>query len=161
MNAYQTLIERLARTALGARIMIPLATAIDRRLIRWSSGKLTTGLGTSFKENVCMVLMRGAKSGKTRAVPLLGTPVGDSIVLIASNGGATRHPSWYFNLKKTPECEVVLRGARSQRIAREVSGDERERLWAAAVATYPGYAGYAERAGREIPVIVLERPSER
>lgn len=157
MNAYQALIERIARTRVGARIMIPLATAIDRRLFRWSNGRVSTGVGTSFKDNVCLVSMRGAKSGKVRAVPLLGTRVADSIVVIASNGGATRHPAWYFNLKKNPECEVVMRGARSRRVAREVSGVERERLWAAAVAVYPGYSGYAERAEREIPVITLER----
>src|SRR5262245_51652513 len=118
MNAYQALMERFARTRLGARIMIPLATAIDRRLFRWSDGKLSTGVGTSFKENVCLVAMRGAKSRKVRAVPLLGTPVGDSIVVIASNGGATRHPAWYFNLKQNPDCEVVIRGERSRRVAR-------------------------------------------
>lgn len=156
MNAYQALMERIARTPVGARVFLKLATAIDRRIIKWSGGKITSGLGTTHKENICLVTARGAKTGRPRTVPLLGTKVGDAIVFIASNGGAPSHPAWYLNVKKHPECEVQARGVKSRRIAREVKGEEREKFWAAAVAHYPGYADYAKRAGREIPVIVME-----
>src|SRR5689334_16821624 len=124
MNFYQAAVERLARTRLGAKIVIPIATALDRRIIHWSRGKLTTGIGTSRKDHICLVYMRGAKTGKLRKVPLLGTTVGDAIVVIASNGGATAHPAWYHNLKRNPDCDVVLRGDRSSRVAREVTGAE-------------------------------------
>jgi deazaflavin-dependent oxidoreductase (nitroreductase family) len=89
-------------------------------------------------------------------VPLLATSIGDAFVLIASNGGASKHPAWYWNLKKTPDCELEIRGVRSPRRAREATGDERRRLWEAAVSGYPGYGNYAERAGRIIPVMILE-----
>ena len=134
--------------------------AIDRRIIRWSKGKLTSGVGTTHKDNICLLFVRGAKTGQLRTVPLLGTPVDDAIVVIASNGGAPKHPAWYFNLRKHPECEVEVRGVRSHRVARVTAGAERERCWTAALALYPGYASYAERAGREIPVVVLERAPE-
>lgn len=156
MNVYQSVMERFARTRIGARVFISIATAIDRRLIRWSTGRLTTGIGTSHKDNICLLHVRGAKTGRLRSVPLLATRVGDSIVVIASNGGSQNHPAWYFNLRKHPRCEVVLAGTQSRRVAREVQGAERERYWAAAAAHYPGYGSYAERAAREIPVMVLE-----
>lgn len=156
MNPYQAFWERIARTAWGARFVMPVATVVDRRLIRWSHGKLTSGIGTSHKNRICLLSARGAKSGQIRTVPLLSTEVGDALVLIASKGGAEGHPAWYFNLKRNPECEVELRGTRSRRIAREAVGEERERLWQAAVDGYPGYATYAERTTRQIPVMVLE-----
>lgn len=156
MNLYQRLVERIARTPLGARVFLQLATVVDRRIIRWSRGRITTGLGTSHKENICLLTMRGGRTGKIRTVPLLGTRVGDVVVLIASAGGAPTHPAWYLNVKKNPECEVEIQGVKSRRIAREVSGEERERLWKAAVANYPGYVAYAERVERQIPVVALE-----
>lgn len=157
MKVYQSIVERFAQTRFGARLFVRIATALDRRLIRWSRGKLTSGVGTSHKNHICLLKVRGAKTGRLRTVPLLATSVGDSIVLVASNGGSPNHPAWYFNLKKNPACDVVLAGTESHRIAREVEGAERERYWAAASATYPGYESYAERAGREIPVMILER----
>jgi deazaflavin-dependent oxidoreductase (nitroreductase family) len=156
MNAYQSVLERAIRTRVGARLFVLVATALDRRIIPWSRGRLTSGIGTTHKENICLLHSRGAKSGEIRTVPLLAAAVGDAFVLIASNGGASRHPAWYWNLKKTPDCELEIRGVRSRRRAREVSGEERRRLWEAAVAKYPGYGNYAERAGRIIPVMILE-----
>ena len=100
--------------------------------------------------------MRGAKSGKLRSVPLLYTAVGSDIVLIASQGGAAKNPAWYFNLKANPDCDLEIRGASSRRRAREADGEERDRLWQAACAQYPGYAVYQQRTARRIPVMLLE-----
>jgi deazaflavin-dependent oxidoreductase (nitroreductase family) len=157
VKAYQRAIDRAARVPGVVRLFVRIATALDRRIIRWSRGRITSGVGTPYGDNICLLHCRGAKSGRPRTVPLLATPVGDALVVIASNGGASAHPAWYWNLKKTPDCEVELRGDRSRRRAREASGDEREKLWAAATANYSGYGHYADRAGRLIPVIVLER----
>ena len=156
-NLYQRTVERIARTSLGARIFIPVATAIDRFVIRQSGGRLTSGMGTSWGRSICLLTTTGAKSGKSRSVPLLATEVGDDVVLIASQGGAPRSPAWYHNLKKHPECEIELRGERTRRLAREAELEERERLWAAACAIYPGYEAYQARTTRRIPVMILER----
>ena len=156
-NAYQRFVERIARTPLGAKIFIPVATAVDRFVIRVSGGRLTSGVGTTWGGKICLLKTTGAKTGKLRTVPLLVTEVGDDVVLIASQGGAPRSPGWYHNLKKNPECEIELRGERSRRRAREAEADERDRLWAAARAVYPGYDEYQNRTTRRIPVMVLER----
>lgn len=157
MNAYQRAIDRAARSPGVVRLFVWIATALDRRIIRWSRGRITSGIGTAYGDNICLLHCRGAKSGHPRTVPLLATPVGNVLVVIASNGGASAHPAWYWNLKKTPDCEVELHGERTRRRAREASGEEREKLWAAAIANYSGYGHYAGRSGRQIPVMVLER----
>ena len=157
-NAYQRFVERIARTSLGARIFIPVATAIDRFVIRRSGGRLTSGVGTSWGGKICLLTTTGAKTGKFRTVPLLVTEIGDDVIVIASQGGAPRSPAWYHNLKQNPECEIELRGERSRRRAREAVDDaERERLWEAARQIYPGYDTYQARTTRRIPVMVLER----
>ena len=156
-NLYQRAVERIARTRLGARIFIPVATAVDRFVIRQSGGRLTSGMGTSWAQRICLLTTTGAKTGKLRTVPLLATEVGDAVVLIASQGGAPRSPGWYHNLKQHPQCEIELRGERSRRLAREAELEERDRLWAAARAVYPGYDAYQARTTRRIPVMILER----
>lgn len=159
VNTYQRAVDRAARSPAIVRLFVLIATALDRRIIKWSRGRITSGIGTTYGDSICLLHCVGAKSGSPRTVPLLATPVGDALVVIASNGGASAHPAWYWNLKKTPDCEVEQHGKRSRRRARETSGEERERLWKAALANYSGYGHYAGRAGRLIPVMILERVS--
>ena len=155
-NLYQRFVDSVARTRLGVRVFMPIATAIDRKLLPWSKGRLTSGAGTQWGKNICMLHARGAKTGQLRSVPLLYTEVGDSLVLIASQGGAATNPAWYANLKAHPDCEVEVGGRRTSWRARETDGEERERLWRAAVAVYAGYAVYQRRTVRRIPVMLLE-----
>jgi deazaflavin-dependent oxidoreductase (nitroreductase family) len=156
VNVYQRVVDRAARNPGVVKLFVWIATALDRRIIRWSRGRVTSGIGTAYADSICLLHCTGAKSGRPRTVPLLATPVGDALVIVASNGGATSHPAWYWNLKKTPDCEVELHGERSRRRAREALDVERQRLWEAAVAKYAGYGHYAGRAGRTIPVMVLD-----
>ncbi len=128
---------------------------VDRLVLRLSKGRhtavnLLTGLP------VVTLTAIGAKSGRARAVPLIGIPVEDKVVLIASNWGQNHHPSWYYNLKANPEVVLAIKGEESSYLASEVSGDEREQYWQEAVSIYAGYAAYKQRTGgREIPVMVL------
>jgi deazaflavin-dependent oxidoreductase (nitroreductase family) len=98
----------------------------------------------------------GRHSGKARQTPLSFTKDGESYVVIASNGGAPRHPDWYLNLQANPNTEVEVRGRTKHVRAETVSGADRDRLWNAAVASFPGYAAYQSRAEREIPVVRLQ-----
>lgn len=41
---------------------------------------------------VCLVTMKGAKSGKTRTIPLIYLPHGDDVIIVASQGGMEKHP---------------------------------------------------------------------
>jgi deazaflavin-dependent oxidoreductase (nitroreductase family) len=59
-------------------------------------------------------------------------------------------------LKKNPECEIQFRARLRKYTARETDGVEREKYWQLALSYYAGYEKYQERAGRKIPVMVLE-----
>lgn len=97
----------------------------------------------------------GRKSGQRRTTPLLYLRDGEDFVVIASNGGAPKHPAWYFNLKANPETTVEL-GDREVRVrAEEASSEEKARLWPKVVEMYSGYEGYRRKTDREIPLIFL------
>jgi deazaflavin-dependent oxidoreductase (nitroreductase family) len=115
-------------------------------------GRVFTALPGS---NVFVLHTTGRNSGQHRQTPLSFTKDGDAFVVIASNGGAPRHPDWYLNLQVHPDAEVELGGTRTSVHAETVTGTDRVRLWQAAVRSFGGYAGYQMRASREIPVVRL------
>jgi deazaflavin-dependent oxidoreductase (nitroreductase family) len=110
----------------------------------------------------------GRRTGKPRTAALLYARDGDACVVVASNGGAPRHPGWFLNLRADPQVEVQVGRRRWRARARTATGDERERLWRLVNRTnrglaplfHPGAAGryevYQRHTTREIPVVVLE-----
>ncbi|CAG0961761.1 Deazaflavin-dependent nitroreductase [Anaerolineales bacterium] len=99
----------------------------------------------------------GAKSKQPRTLVLYGFSENEKIALIASNFGQAHNPSWYYNLKANPRCQVQWKGASLEYIAREAGGQEREKYWNLAVSYYKGYELYQIRAARRcIPVMILE-----
>ena len=76
--------------------------------------------------------------------------------VVASMGGAPKHPVWYFNLIAHPQVELQDGNVKRDYTARELSGDERSQWWDRAVSAYPPYAEYQTRTDRQIPVFVLE-----
>jgi deazaflavin-dependent oxidoreductase (nitroreductase family) len=98
----------------------------------------------------------GRKSGDPRTSALIFGQDGDDYLIIASMGGASRHPQWYLNLTAHPEAEVQVRAEHVRVVARTaVSPDERERLWEIMAGVWPNYHVYQARTEREIPVVVL------
>ena len=98
----------------------------------------------------------GAKTGTHRTSPLQYVEDGENVVVIASKGGYEKHPAWFHNLMANPDTTVQIGSERRAVHAREASPDERDRLWAKAVKIYRPYEDYQARAGREIPIVVLE-----
>ena len=128
-------------------------TGLHTRIYRVSGGRLGRRLG---KVEAVLLTTTGRKTGRTRTTPLTAVPDGDRIVLLASNGGAPRHPDWYLNLTANPEV-VIQRGPhRLTMLARTATPRERPALWASAVAIYGSYDSYQGKADREIPVIICE-----
>jgi deazaflavin-dependent oxidoreductase (nitroreductase family) len=99
----------------------------------------------------------GAKSGKLRKTSLMRVEHDGSYAVVASLGGAPRHPVWYFNLVNNPHVELQDGAERHDYVAREVHGVEKSVWWERAVAAYPPYADYQAKTERQIPVFVLER----
>jgi deazaflavin-dependent oxidoreductase (nitroreductase family) len=107
---------------------------------------------------IIIVTTRGNKSGKVRKTPLMRVEHEGEYALVASMGGAPKHPVWYYNLKADPDAVVIQDGPEPfDAHVREVTGAEREQWWARAVAAYPPYAEYQEKTERVIPVFVASR----
>lgn len=103
-----------------------------------------------------LITTTGARTGKPRKASLAFLWKGDDMVVIASKGGGPHHPAWYHNMQATPRVRVQHRGGVEERVAREATGEERERLFAEAAAAYPNFAAYQERATeRTLPVMIL------
>ncbi|MBB4912605.1 nitroreductase family deazaflavin-dependent oxidoreductase [Actinophytocola algeriensis] len=104
---------------------------------------------------VVVLTTKGAKSGKIRKTPLMRVENGGEYAVVASLGGAPKHPVWYYNVKSNPEVELQDGPEKQDMVAREVTGDEKARWWEIAVAAFPDYANYQKKTEREIPVFVL------
>ena len=113
--------------------------------------------GTDLRGMPVIVLTTvGAKSGLLRKTALMRVEHEGVYAVVASLGGAPKHPVWYFNIKKQPHVELQDGPVKKDYTAREVTGDEKAVWWERAVAAYPPYADYQEKTDREIPVFVLE-----
>jgi F420H(2)-dependent quinone reductase len=98
----------------------------------------------------------GAKTGKLRKTALMRVEHDGTYAVVASMGGAPRHPVWYYNLKANPRVELQDGLSKRDYVAREVSGDDKVVWWERAVETWPDYAKYQTKTERQIPVFVLE-----
>ncbi|WP_431945251.1 nitroreductase family deazaflavin-dependent oxidoreductase [Actinacidiphila sp. bgisy167] len=113
--------------------------------------------GTTLRGKPVIVLTTlGAKSGKVRKTPLMRVEHEGRYAVVASKGGAPKHPVWYHNLVADPRVELQDGPVRRDMTAREVTGDERAEWWERAVEAWPDYAEYQKNTDREIPLFVLE-----
>ena len=116
--------------------------------------------GTTLRDTglpVIIVTNRGWKTGAIRKTPLMRVVDGDRYILVASQGGAPKHPQWYHNLKADPKVDIRDEAeVYSMRVREVVDAVERQRLWDIAVAAYPPYQEYQTKTDRVIPVFVAE-----
>ncbi len=152
-NGFDRAIERVASSKAGAWYFVKVTSRVDPWILRRTDGRWSTVIG----QPVLLVTNKGAKSGRLRETALVYGVDGDAILLVASKGGAPKHPAWYHNLRAHPECDVIAKGRSGRYRARELAGVERERAWAIVTDVYNGYDVYQARAGgRTIPVLHLE-----
>ena len=116
--------------------------------------------GLTFRDTglpVIIVIHRGWKTGAIRKTPLMRVVDGNNYILVASQGGAPKHPLWYHNLKANPNVEIRDKSeVYTMRVREVVDSAERERLWKIAVEAYPPYREYQEKTDRVIPIFVAE-----
>jgi deazaflavin-dependent oxidoreductase (nitroreductase family) len=98
----------------------------------------------------------GARTGQPRVNPMMYQPVPDGYAVFASKGGAPVNPDWYYNVLARPRVTAEIGTGTAEFLARVAEGEERERIWAAQKAAYPGFADYEQKTSRQIPVLVLE-----
>jgi deazaflavin-dependent oxidoreductase (nitroreductase family) len=107
---------------------------------------------------VIIVTTKGNKTGAIRKTPVMRVEHEGEYAIVASLGGAPKHPVWYYNLKANPRDVKIQDGPEPFDVeVRELSGDERQAWWDRAVAAYPPYADYQAKTERVIPVFVARR----
>ena len=104
---------------------------------------------------VILLTTVGAKTGKLRKTPLMRVEHNGEYAIVASLGGAPKHPVWYHNVVKHPRVELQDGTVTRDYDAREVVGDEKATWWERAVEVWPAYAEYQTKTDRQIPVFVL------
>jgi len=135
-----------------------LVTRVHPHVYRATGGRWL--VGRNFGVLNVIVTMTGRSSDRLREVPLYAFEDGARLVVIGSNAGRDREPAWVGNLRANP-CASVRVGSVVRRVqAREVEGEERDRLWGLAAGGYPGYELYRTMTDRHIPVIVLQPAPE-
>ena len=104
-----------------------------------------------------LLTTRGRRSGVRRRTALIYGEAGDSYLVIASDGGAPKHPAWYLNLAEDPAVDVQIGAEIFPAWARIASDAEKPLLWQQMTAILPSYNTYQAKAARDIPLVILER----
>ena len=123
---------------------------------RANAGKVGGGF-----DGAPMVLLTttGAKSAKRYTTPLVYLPEGDRVFIFASFAGAPTNPAWYHNILANPRVTIEVGAASYEADATVLTGDERDRVFAAQVTVMPGFADYQSKTSRVIPVVELSKVS--
>src|SRR5690242_2560935 len=140
----------------GAGLLAPTLPHLDRWFLRLSGGRFT---GSELVGGVPTLFLTttGARSGLARTTQLVGVPSGDDLAVIGSNFGRRTHPGWVHNLIADPRATASCGGRSAEVIARELTGDEAERVWATARSLNRGFATYPRMVpDRVIRVFQLE-----
>jgi len=138
------------------RWLLALITSVHRFLYRASGGWIGhRSSGYRFLLLGC----RGRKSGREYITPLLYVADGERFLVIGSNAGDARDPAWWKNLQANPEGWIQVGRERIPVRARAAGEAEADVLWPRVIDTYASFELYRTRAGREIPLVLLERAS--
>ena len=150
-------VSRILATKVGSTIHRTFMAPLDTRLIHLTRGRIHLAKGTF---PVVLLRTTGAKSGIQRDVTLVYFTDGDDVILIASNYGQVKHPSWYYNLLKNPRCELFADGRSDSGgsfVACSTEGADHDRLFALAERYFTNFTSYAANTDgiRTIPVLRL------
>lgn len=154
-NPTHRAIRRFAATRAGDWLFANVLRRLDGPVYRITSGRHTAANLLSGLP-VVQLTTTGARTGRPRTVSVLGIPTSAGTAVFASNFGRVQQPGWYHNLRAHPGAAMTIRGRSTRVRAVEVGGAERDRLWRAGLAIFPGWAAYENRAGgRDIAVFLL------
>jgi deazaflavin-dependent oxidoreductase (nitroreductase family) len=135
-------------------LLARLFVQLHALLYRVSNGRIAS---TMRGRPILVLTTRGAKTGAQRHVPIVPLIEGDQMYVIASLGGAPKHPGWYHNLKANPDVEVQLLADKYRARARILPEPERGEVWKRVLAAMPAFADYQKKTSRVIPIVELVR----
>lgn len=130
--------------------------AVRDHIERYEASGSTDGVVNAYGRPVVVLTSRGARSGKIRKTPLIRIAADGTYAVVASVGGASNHPGWYYNLIAHPDVLLQDGPVIVHLRAREVFGAEKSEWWSRAVAVNPKYTDYQLATPRQLPVLVLE-----
>jgi deazaflavin-dependent oxidoreductase (nitroreductase family) len=129
--------------------------AVNRKVIeQFRAGGEIEGM---HRVRLLLLITTGARTGEQRTTPMMFHPSGDRVFVMASNAGARKPPDWYFNVRANPTVQVEVGDESYTATATELTGEERERLWAEITALYPFFLDHEKKGERRIPVVALAR----
>ncbi len=133
-------------TAAGNRFGVWMYRTLDGRM---SSG--------SKNVHVLMITTPGRRTGIPRSTCVRYLDTAEGFVVWGTGSGSPRDPDWFRNLRKASVADVQVRADHLQVHPRELVGAERDAMWHDVVlAQAPEVEKYERKAGRTIPVAVLE-----
>jgi deazaflavin-dependent oxidoreductase (nitroreductase family) len=106
---------------------------------------------------VLLLHTTGAKSGATRVKPMMYLDLNNHRYVFATKSGADTNPDWFHNLRAHPRVTVEVGTEKYHAIAVNVTGEDRDRVYSEQARRYPGFAEYAKKTSRVIPVVELGR----
>ena len=118
--------------------------------------RANAGRVANFGGPLLLLHTTGAKTGREHVTPVMYRKVDGGYAVFASFAGQPRNPAWYHNLVAHPDVDAEI-GAQMLRLRARVADDaEREPIWTAQKADFPGFADYEAKTTRQIPVVILE-----
>jgi deazaflavin-dependent oxidoreductase (nitroreductase family) len=115
-------------------------------------------------EGAPVVLMHhvGRRSGTEYVNPVMYLAADDdpaTIYVFASKGGHPTNPDWYVNMTEAGTATVEVGTETYAVTVTELTGEERDRVYAEQARRYPGFAEYEQQTAgiRTIPVLALTR----
>jgi deazaflavin-dependent oxidoreductase (nitroreductase family) len=138
----------------GGRQPAGFAARLSNKVI---AGRVRKGGAKFLGFNALVLTTVGRKSGAERTTPVGWFPGPDgSRLIVASAGGATGNPAWYYNLAAHPDqVQIEVDGQKVPVTADQLHGAERAQAWQQIVTAAPRFAKYQQKTDRELPIIRL------
>ena len=123
-------------------------------MYRTLNGRLSSG---SRNVHVLMITSPGRRTGIPRSTCVRYLETSAGLVVWGTGSGSRRDPDWFENLRRATTARVQVRERQFAARPRELHGGERDAVWREVIlAQAPEVSRYAQKAGRAIPVAVLE-----
>jgi deazaflavin-dependent oxidoreductase (nitroreductase family) len=139
---------KTANSNLQLKIETPIMVFLYRLFPRWFGNA-----------HFLLLTTTGRKSQRQRTVLLMCMPIEGRYMVVAANVGSDAQPAWYLNLKQQPQVQIQIGTRKLSVQAEELSGDERQRLWADWIKVNPGYARFQAKTNRQFPMVTFNIPN--
>jgi len=133
-------------------VLIRVITGVNLWLLLRSNGRI----GTRFLGLPVLLLTTvGRSSGEARTIPLFYLREGESLVVVASRAGTSRHPGWYLNIERNSRVVVQLAKETRGMTARVATEEEAQELWPRLVSMFQVWERFQQHSSRTFPLVIL------